>query len=52
MTKNEKILWEFGEEGFWEKWVKEGNQKIGEKKSVWGHEEGENGGNGGKKWFE
>ena len=33
-------------------WVKEGNQIIRENKSVWGDEEGENGGNGGLKWLE
>ena len=51
-AKNRKILWEFGEEGFWGMWVKEGNQKIREKKFVWGDEEGENRGNQEKKRLE
>ena len=30
-----------GEQRFWVIWVKEENQKIREKKSVWGDEKGE-----------
>ncbi len=41
-----------GEKGFWGMWVKEGNQKVRESKSVWGVEEGENGENTGKNRFE